>query len=215
MTQWDETLDELISRLPALACVRGDIADAYAALEGCFESGGRLFICGNGGSAADALHITGELMKSFCASRPPDGPFARKLREIFPEQAEVLLSGLQGALPTYALVENSALSSAFANDVRPDMVFAQQVYGYAGRGDALLGISTSGESRNVVNALMVARAKGMRTIGLTGARRGAIDSVCDVTIAAPGTETYKIQEYHLPIYHTLCLMLERRFFGAP
>jgi D-sedoheptulose 7-phosphate isomerase len=209
-----DALDGLIAAHAALSPSRRCIWAAYEALERCFAAGGRLYICGNGGSAADALHIVGELAKSFDVERPVDADFAARLRESFPGDAALLLSGLQGALPAHALVENSALSSAFANDVRADMAFAQQVYGYGRPGDALLGISTSGRAKNVANAAKVAKAKGMAVIGLTGGSGGELASLCDAPVVVPETETYKIQELHLPVYHALCHMLELRFFGS-
>jgi D-sedoheptulose 7-phosphate isomerase len=209
-----EILDELISRYAALSGIKSDIQAAYEVLEKCFAHGGRLYICGNGGSASDALHIVGELMKSFVMKRPLEAGFEKNLKSACPDRAAELLSGLQGALPAYALVENSALSTAFANDVVPDMIYAQQVYGYAAPGDAVLGISTSGNAKNVINALMVARTKDAAVVGLSGGTGGLMRKFCDVLIAVPERETYKIQEYHLPIYHTLCMMLEARFFGS-
>jgi D-sedoheptulose 7-phosphate isomerase len=208
----EDALDGLIAAHAPLSAVRRGIWAVYEILERCFASGGRLYICGNGGSAADALHIVGELVKSFDLERPVGGAFADGLRERFPGDAERLLGGLQGALPAYALVENSALSSAYANDVRADMAFAQQVYAYGAPGDALLGISTSGGAKNVINAAKVAKAKGMAAVALTGRTGGELAAICDASVIAPEAETYRVQELHLPIYHALCHMLELRFF---
>jgi D-sedoheptulose 7-phosphate isomerase len=207
-----DVLNALIAEHASLSAARHSIGAVYELLEICFASGGRLYICGNGGSAADALHIVGELAKSFDLERPVGGAFADRLRNLFPGDAERLLGGLQGALPAYALVENSALSSAYANDVRADMAFAQQVYAYGARGDALLGISTSGGAKNVINAAKVAKAKGMVAVALTGLTGGELAMVCDASVIVPEDETYRIQELHLPIYHALCHMLELRFF---
>lgn len=200
--------DSLAARYPALERCRGDIMAAYSLLERCFEAGGRLYICGNGGSAADALHIVGELVKSFALKRPLDKAFTEKA-----DSAE-LSEKLQGALPAFALVENTALATAFANDAEPEYVFAQQVYAYARESDCVLGISTSGNSMNVIYALKAARGRGANTLGLAGKSGGKMKALCDVCVCVPETETYKVQELHLPVYHALCLMLEARFFGG-
>lgn len=199
-------LENLISRYPSLRVCEESIQKTFEQLAKSFESSGRLYICGNGGSAADALHIVGELVKSFGLPRPID----RDLEERVDSE---LLKNLQGALPAFALVENVALASAYANDVNADYVFAQQVYAYARKGDCLLGISTSGNSQNVLNALDTARARGAVMLGLTGKDGGKMKKLCDVCIVVPEEETYKIQELHLPIYHTICFMLEEYFWG--
>jgi D-sedoheptulose 7-phosphate isomerase len=206
-------LNNLISRYPILTPCKADISAVYDLLVCCFEKGHRLYIVGNGGSAADALHIVGELMKSFVRKRPLELNFEKRLWEEFPNEAEKLISGLQGALPAFALVENVALSTAFSNDEDAGFVFAQQVYGYVRENDVVLAISTSGNSANIIKALQVAKAQGATTIGLTGTSGGNAKPFCDVCICVPETETYKIQELHLPIYHTLCLMLEEHFWG--
>jgi D-sedoheptulose 7-phosphate isomerase len=200
--------DSLIGRYPALAPCHSDVAAAYGLLEKCFAAGGRLYVCGNGGSAADALHIVGELAKSFVLKRALDADFRKRIDD------DALLDNLQGALPAYALVENTALATAFANDVNAEYAFAQQVYAYAREGDCVLGISTSGNSKNVLHALDAAKGRRAVTIGLAGKSGGGMKAVCDCCVCVPETETYKIQELHLPGYHALCLMLERRFFGA-
>jgi D-sedoheptulose 7-phosphate isomerase len=200
-------MDDLMARHPALAVCRDDLMAAYELSARCFSGGGRLYVCGNGGSAADALHIVGELVKSFVLKRVLDADFCRCVGDTD------LPGNLQGALPAYALVENAALATAFANDVNAEYVFAQQVYAYAREGDCVLGISTSGNSKNVLHALDAAKGRKATTIGLTGKSGGKMKTVCDCCICVPETETYKIQELHLPAYHTLCLMLEERFFG--
>ena len=205
-------LSDLILNYPALSVCADDIHMMYDTLACCFEIGGRLFICGNGGSAADALHITGELMKSFVRKRAVDEVFSARLRERYPLETDELIKGLQGALPVYPLVENAALSTAYANDEDAGFVFAQQVYGYARTGDAVLGISTSGDSKNIIRALMTAKGRGAHTLGLTGNSGGIMINYCDVCVRVPETETYKIQELHLPVYHALCLALEERFW---
>ncbi len=202
----------LVARYPDLAGCAGDIASAFDLLRIMFEAGGTLLICGNGGSAADCEHIVGELMKGFRSKRPLSPDRRALLCAAEPEHGDYLADHLQGALPAISLVSQSGLMTAFANDVAPDMVFAQQVYGYGRAGDTLLGISTSGTSRNVLHALRVARAMKLRTIGLTGQDGGTMVGLCDVTIRVPYTDTARIQERHLPIYHTLCAMLEETFF---
>jgi len=199
-------LNDLLKRYPELVSCEQSIRATAEELIRSFEAGGRLYICGNGGSAADALHIVGELGKSFVIPRALDEEF---VNAVSPE----LASKLQGALPAFALVENSALSTAYANDVDPDYVFAQQVYAYARKGDCVLGISTSGNSKNVLRALEVARGRGAVTLGLTGRDGGAMKDCCDVCVVVPEMETYKIQELHLPVYHALCMMIEEHFWG--
>ena len=161
-------------------------------------------MCGNGGSASDAEHIVGELMKGFYRQRS----LSREEKEIFGELGD----NLQEALPAISLTGHPALSTAFMNDVDPEMVFAQQVYGYGRKGDVLMALTTSGNSRNVLNAARVARAKGMKVVGLTGRDGGSLKELCDVCIIVPGQATADIQEYHLPVYHTICAMLEESFF---
>ncbi len=208
-----DTAKELFTRYEALRQCESDIWAAYELLVKCFENGGKLLICGSGGSASDALHITGELMKSFITKRGIDASVAEELKKRFPEDAEYLVGSLQGALPTVALVENSALATAVQNDIAGDLVTAQQVIGLGKSGDVLLAISTSGNSRSGSLAVEVAAAKGMGTIGLTGADGGKYKMLCDCTIRVPEKETFKVQELHLPVYHALCRMLEIHFFG--
>lgn len=197
-------LTHLIERYPALAQMRGAIEQAYRLLEECYEKGGKLLVCGNGGSAADSDHIVGELMKGFYKQRM----LPTEERKRFGEQGEKL----QGALPAIALTQHGALSTAFLNDVDPAMVFAQQVYGYGQGGDVFLGLSTSGNSANVVLAAKVAVAKGMKVITMTGRNGGKLKELSDVCMIVPAQVTADIQEYHLPVYHTLCAMLEEHFF---
>ena len=197
-------LTHLIGRYPALAQMRGAIEQAYRLLEECYEKGGKLLVCGNGGSAADSDHIVGELMKGFYKQRM----LPTEERKRFGEQGEKL----QGALPAIALTQHGALSTAFLNDVDPAMVFAQQVYGYGQGGDVFLGLSTSGNSANVVLAAKVAAVKGMKVITMTGRNGGKLKELSDVCMIVPAQVTADIQEYHLPVYHTLCAMLEEHFF---
>ena len=198
-------IEVLTNRYPALGSVKKEIAEAYFLLVESYKNGGKLLVAGNGGSAADAEHIVGELMKGFKLPRKPDADFADKLVKENKELGTVLAENLQGALPV--------LSTAYMNDCEPLLCFAQQVNGYGKAGDVFLGISTSGNSKNVLYAATTAHAKGMKVIGLTGAKNSKLEQMSDVCIKVPQTETYIIQELHLPVYHCLCLMLEDEFFG--
>ena len=206
-------IDLLVERYPSLESAKNDIVAAYLLLEESYKNGGKLLVAGNGGSAADAEHIVGELMKGFKLPRKPEADFAEKLVEENQELGSVLAENLQGALPAIALDGHPALSTAYMNDCEPLLCFAQQVNGYGKSGDVFLGISTSGNSKNVLYAATTAHAKGMKVIGLTGAKDSKLKDMSDVCIKAPQTETYMIQELHLPIYHCLCLMLEDKFFA--
>ena len=206
-------IDLLVERYPSLESAKNDILAAYLLLEESYENGGKLLVAGNGGSAADAEHIVGELMKGFKLSRKPETDFAERLVAENQELGSVLAENLQGALPAIALDGHPALSTAYMNDCEPLLCFAQQVNGYGKSGDVFLGISTSGNSKNVLFAATTAHAKGMKVIGLTGAKDSKLKDMSDVCIKAPQTETYMIQELHLPIYHCLCLMLEDKFFA--
>jgi len=206
-------IDDLVIRYPDLTVCRADVAEAYRLISATYRNGGKLLVCGNGGSASDSEHIVGELMKGFMSRRPLSADRRSALAAAFPEEGAYLADHLQEALPAVSLASHTALMTAYANDVAPDMVFAQQVYGLAKPGDALLGISTSGNSGNVIRAVQVAKAFGITTIGLTGQPGGRLAELCDVTIRVPFSLTPDIQERHLPIYHTLCIMLEREFFG--
>ncbi len=209
----ENMLDCLIERYPILLGCREDIWLAYKLLEDCYASGHKLLIAGNGGSAADAEHIVGELMKGFVKERPLSAEFRRRLSELDAEEGAMLGDKLQGALPAISLNANVGLSTAFLNDVDGRLILAQGVFGYGNAGDVFLGISTSGNSANVNYAALAAKAKGLKCIALTGKGGGKLKDRADVAIVVDERETYKIQELHLPIYHTLCLMLEERFFG--
>ena len=204
-------IELLLSRYPALAGIKQNIYNAYLLLKDTYEAGGKLLIAGNGGSASDAEHIVGELMKGFKLPRKTDAEFASKLLLVDEQMGAVLAENLQGALPAIALDGHYSLNTAYANDCEPALCFAQQVYGYAG--DVLLAITTSGNSQNILYAAMVAKAKGMKVIGLTGQRESKLSEMADICIRVPETETYMVQELHLPVYHCLCLMLEETFFG--
>lgn len=206
-------LNHLIDRYPKLIVCREDIVKAYEFLEAAYSNGRKLLVSGNGGSASDSEHIVGELMKEFRLKRKVYADLADNLREIDPEMGTVLAENLQGALPAICLTGHSALTTAFMNDANADLIFAQQVNGYGKPGDVYLGISTSGNSKNVLYAAITAKSKGLKVIGLTGAKNNKLMKFADVCIRVPETETYKIQELHLPVYHCLCLMLEDRFFG--
>lgn len=204
----------LVKRYPVLTCVKDDIVATYLIMEECYEKGGKLLIAGNGGSAADSEHIAGELMKRFKIPRPVDARFEATLKEIDPLRGGELAKNLERGLTAIPLVAHEALSTAYLNDVDGMDVFAQQLFGFGRQGDVFLGISTSGNSKNVINATVVARAMGIKVIGLTGKQGGELAEVSDAAVKVPEIETYMVQELHLPIYHCWCLMLEDKFFGS-
>lgn len=205
-------LSDLIHRYPQLTGIRNDILNAFQVLYESYKNRGKLLVCGNGGSASDADHITGELMKSFTIKRQIPAKIKKHLKSEFGDTGITLSEKLEGALPAISLNCHNALISAYANDVDADLIFAQQVLGYGNRSDTLLGISTSGNAKNVINAMMVAKSMGIKTIGLTGRDGGHFNELCDVLINVGGNITARIQELHLPVYHTLCQMLEVSFF---
>ena len=207
-----DIFEELVDKYPSLSACIDSVRSAGEVLLKVFRSGGKLLVCGNGGSGADSEHIVGELMKEFYIRRPLKEAEQAALKKVDPA-GEKLAKCLQGALPAITLTSNIALSTAYANDAEPELVFAQQVWGYGNPGDVLLAISTSGSSKNVYDAMVAAKAKEMWVIGLTGARQGTMEKLCDVCIRAPSTVTYEIQEYHLPIYHALCRYVEAEIFG--
>lgn len=210
----EEQLNLLVDRYPKLAGCKEDIKKTYELLEAAYSNDHKLLVCGNGGSASDSEHIVGELMKEFKLKRKVYSDQASALKTIDSELGQVLADNLQGALPAICLTGHSSLTTAFMNDANADLVFAQQVNGYGKAGDVFLGISTSGNSKNVLYAAINAKAKGLKVIGLTGAKENKLMEYADVCIRVPETETYKIQELHMPVYHCLCLMLEEKFFGA-
>lgn len=195
-------METLINRYPCLEKCKTDIVNALNLILDTYKNGGKVLVCGNGGSAADSEHIVGELMKGFMLKRPVSD-------KRIPEH---LRKGLQGALPAISLPSQSAILSAFINDVEPEMMYAQLVYGYAKENDLVIGLSTSGNSKNVVNAIEVAKCVGAKTLAMTGENESKLSEFCDVAIKVPETETYKIQELHLPVYHYLCAEVEKNFF---
>ena len=203
----------LIERYPQLEVCKDDIIKTYLMMEKCYENGGKLLIAGNGGSAADSEHIVGELMKSFKLPRKLSDTYKKDLKNINEEFGTILGENLQGSLPAIALDGHFALSTAYMNDCEPLLCFAQQVNGFGNKDDIFLGISTSGNSKNILFASVCAKAKGLKVIGLTGEKESDLSNLSDVCIKVPSSETYMIQELHLPIYHCLCLMLEQHFFG--
>lgn len=206
-------IDNLVDRYPNLNLIYKDILESLNIIIECYKLGGKLLVCGNGGSAADAQHIVGELMKAFILPRKISSDLEIQMNNIAGDNSRYLMDNLQGALPAISLQGELALSSAYANDVAPDLSFAQQVYGLGNKGDVLLAISTSGNSKNIIYACNIAKLKNMKIVGLSGMTGGKLKEQSDITICAPEKETYKIQEYHLPIYHAICLALEQEFFG--
>lgn len=206
-------LDDLIKRYPALEPLKDKISDAGQSLISCYENKGKVLICGNGGSCSDSDHIVGELMKGFEHKRPVDEKFRNKLLEVGGERGQFLSEKLQVGLPAISLTAHNALITAVANDTDANLIFAQQVVGYGVKGDVLIAISSSGNSQNVLDAILVAKAKGLKVIGLTGESGGKMNGLCDVLINVPGKRTASVQEYHLPVYHALCVMVESHFFG--
>lgn len=209
----EKHIELLMKRYPILTSIKKNIVDGYLVIEESYEKGGKLLVAGNGGSAADSEHIAGELMKRFKIPRPVSQEFAEKLMEVDHERGTALAQNLECSLMAIPLVAHEALTTAYINDVDGLGVFAQQLFGYGKKGDVFLGISTSGNSQNVMNATVVARALGIKVIGLTGKNGGELSQVADVIVQVPEEETYMVQELHLPIYHCWCLMLEDKFFG--
>jgi D-sedoheptulose 7-phosphate isomerase len=208
-------INKFFSHHSNLDVCKNDIIAAIEALIKTYQRNGKVLVCGNGGSAADSEHIVGELMKGFLLKRPLKDDDKKNIKEkeiVNGKQAEYIIEHLQGALPAISLVSHTALGTAISNDVAADMIFAQQVYGYGKTGDIVIGISTSGNSQNVVNAMCVGKALGLTTIGLTGEKESNISNTCDITIRVPVQITYKIQEEHLKIYHLICAIVENEFF---
>lgn len=206
-------LEELIGRYPDLLPLKEEISKAAESLIECYRKGNKVLVCGNGGSCSDSDHIVGELMKGFENMRPVQENMKNRLSEIAGERGAYLAGKLQQALPTISLTAHSALITAVANDTDASLVFAQQVVGYGIEGDVIIGISSSGNSQNIIDALITAKAKKMQVIGLTGETGGKMKDYCDILINVKGKRTAFVQELHLPVYHTLCMMVEDHFFG--
>lgn len=210
----ERELDILCERYPALLSCREDILNAFIIMRDAYNNGGKLLIAGNGGSASDSEHFAGELMKSFRLKRPISDELIEQLQRIDPDRGGRLADKLESPLTAVPLVANEAMTTAFINDVGAEGMFAQKVLGFGSAGDVLVGITTSGNSENIIDAAIVAKTMGIKVIGLTGRTGGIMNSYSDICVKVPETETYKIQEYHLPVYHAWCLMLEEEFFGA-
>lgn len=209
----NKILKDLLNRYSKLIPLKSRIEEAGKTIINSYKNGGKVLVCGNGGSSSDSDHIVGELMKSFEMKRPLDKKVKNKLQELSPERGAILAENLQQGLPAVSLSAQAALISAISNDQGGDFIFAQQVAAYGEPGDVLLALSTSGNSRNVIDALIVAKVNGLRTIGMTGETGGKLKEFCDVLINVPETRTALVQELHLPVYHALCLMIEKELYG--
>lgn len=209
----DKSIDQLCERYPALSDLRNNISDAAEMIIDCYKNGGKLLICGNGGSSADADHLTGELMKSFESVRPLDDSFKKRLQEISGTRGKYLAVKLEHSLPAISLSSNTGLTTAISNDIDPLLVFAQQLMGYGNENDLLIGISTSGNSQNIIDACITAKALNLKVIGITGKTGGKMKQYCDVLVNVPETRTALIQELHLPVLHTICRIAENFFYS--
>lgn len=209
----DPVIKELCERYPLLNSLAGSIAEAADRIINCYNNGGKLLVCGNGGSSSDSDHMVGELMKSFESSRPIKKEIAEKLSEISPERGKYLAEKLESGLPAISLSSQTSLTTAICNDIDACLAFAQQVLGYGCDKDVLIAISTSGNSRNIVDACITARAMNMVVIGLTGIDGGKMKQYCDILLNVPEKRTLFVQELHLPVMHSLCLLTEQYFYG--
>lgn len=205
-------IENLYKRYPILASCRKDIESAIDTIKDCYRKGKKIITCGNGGSAADAEHIVGELMKGVPKKRPVSSQFQAKLTKLYPDKTEEICSNLQTPLSAISLTSHISFTTAFNNDMNPEFTFAQQLLGLGKDGDVLMALSTSGKSKNIINACMVAKVLDMKTIALTGKDGGMLKDICDIVIRVPEKETFIIQEYHLPIYHAICSAVEDEFF---
>ena len=208
----NERITMLIKKYPALEEAAKDIDKATEKIIECYKKGGKLLLCGNGGSAADCTHIVGELMKGFMKKRPVTEKQAKALKKANPSIDDEFIKNLQCGLPAVNLCESQALLTAFCNDVDPEYMYAQQVFGLGKKGDVFIGLSTSGNAKNVNLAAKIAKALGLTVIGMTGAKESSLSENGDICIKVPETETYKIQELHLPVYHAICDAVEAEFF---
>lgn len=205
-------LQEMLNRYSKLIPLKEPIKNATEIILDSYKNGGKVLVCGNGGSCSDADHIVGELMKSFEGHRPLEAKLQERMEAISPERGKILAEKLQQGLPAVSLTVHNALITAISNDISGDMIFAQQVTGLGNKGDVLIGLSTSGNSQNVVDAIVVAKAKGLKTIGMTGETGGKMKDLCDVLINVPERRTAYVQELHLPVYHVICMMIENEMF---
>ena len=205
-------LELLIERYPALAVCESEIKRAIEAIIACYEKGGKLLLCGNGGSCADCDHIVGELMKGFLKKRPLDESKKAEMREKCAELDDATLSKLQSGLGAISLPSITALGSAFNNDVDPELTYAQATLALGKAGDVFIGLSTSGNAKNVAAAARVAKGIGMTVIGMSGEGGGKLAALSDIAIRVPESETFKIQELHLPVYHAICAEVEEYFY---
>lgn len=210
----ERIIDNLFERFPKIENCKKSLIEATEVLIECYQQNGKLLICGNGGSASDSLHIVGELMKSFTLPRRIEKNYIDKIKTLFPESADYFIENLQGALPAISLVSETALTTAYSNDNSADLYFAQQVLGYGNTNDILIAISTSGNSQNVIYASQIAKVKDIKVISLTGRDGGKLKDLSDININVEEKETFITQEYHLPIYHALCLTVENEIFGG-
>jgi D-sedoheptulose 7-phosphate isomerase len=208
-----DLLDELIKRYPQLKGASEQILKAAECITECYRQGKKVLVCGNGGSSSDSDHIAGELLKGFEHKRPLNESLQDQLRSVTGERGAYLAEKLQTGLPAISLSAHTGLMTAVANDIDSSLIYAQQVIGFGIQGDVLIGLSTSGNAQNVLDATIVAKAKGMKVIGMTGETGGRIKQYCDILINVPEKRTSFVQELHLPVYHTLCLMIENHFFG--
>lgn len=205
-------IDLLIERYPALAKLYPQLLHGAELIAQSYRNGKKILVCGNGGSAADSLHIVGELMKRFVIKRELKKELKERIAEDYPENAAFYLKYLEGTLPAISLVNEVSLMTAYSNDQAAELAFAQQVLGYGEKGDVLIVISTSGNSENVLHAAKIAHSMGIHVLAMTGETGGKLKAYSDVLLNVPSTITYQIQEYHLPIYHALCLAMEKEFF---
>lgn len=208
-----KTIEEFFVKFKELESIRANIVSAIEQMSGRIVAGGKVMICGNGGSAADCEHIVGEFLKEFYIKRPVPNDDRAALESAYGQDGKYLADYLQGSIPAISLVSQSGIITAFANDAAADLCNAQQVYGYGEKNDILIGISTSGNAKNVYYAVLTAKFKGCLTIGMTGESGGKLKDVCDILINVPAKETYLVQEYHLPVYHLVCRAVEYEIFG--
>ena len=206
-------LDELLNRYTRLAYLEESILESTELIVQTFNNGGKVLVCGNGGSCSDADHIVGELMKSFEGRRPLSKSLQEKLLELEPDRGKMLAEKLQQGLPAISLTVHQSLITAIANDIHGDVIYAQQVVGWGNAGDVLIGLNTSGNSQNVVDAMIVAKAKGLTTIGMTGETGGKMKEWSDILVNVPERRTAYVQELHLPVYHAICMIVEKEIFG--